>query len=90
MADDNCVAGTGVVIGTHKGDWIGVAPTGKQVMMRYSDFWRIEGDKLAENQVMIDHAGASSQLGVDPLAVKLQLQGFILGQRVTTEETHYG
>jgi len=71
FADDNWVAGTGVVTGTHQGDWFGVAPTGKQVEMRYSDFWRIEGDTLAENWVMIDHVGVFRQLGVDPLTVKL-------------------
>jgi len=71
LADDNCVAGTGVVIGTHKGVWFGVAPTGKQVEMRYSDFWRIANGKLAENWVMVDHVGVFRQLGVDPLTVKL-------------------
>ena len=71
FADDSWVAGTGVVTGTHQGEWFGIAPTGKPVEMRYSDFWRIEGDRLAENWVMIDHVGVFRQLGVDPSTVKM-------------------
>ena len=71
VADDGWVAGTGVVTGTHEGEWFGVAATGRQVEMRYSDFWRIEGDRLAENWVMIDHVGVFRQLGVDPKSVEL-------------------
>ncbi len=71
LADDRFVAATGVVTGTHQGDWFGIAPTGKHVEMRYSDFWRIENGRLAENWVMIDHVGVFGQLGVDPLAIRL-------------------
>lgn len=71
LADDNWVAATGVVTGTHQGDWFGVPPTGKPVEMRYSDFWRIDNGRLEENWVMIDHIEVFRQLGVDPLAVEL-------------------
>ncbi len=69
LADDNWVAGTGIVTGTHQGDWFNIPPTGRQMEMRYSDFWRIENGRLAENWVMIDHVGVLEQLGVDPLAI---------------------
>jgi len=67
LAVGNFVAGTGYVTGTHLGDWFGIPPTGKKIKLRYSDFWRIEGDKLAENWVMIDHIALLQQLGIDPI-----------------------
>ncbi len=70
LADDHWVAATGTVTGTHQGDWFNIRPTGKQMEMRYSDFWRIESGRLAENWVMIDHVDLLRQLGVDPLEIK--------------------
>lgn len=70
LADDNWVAATGIVTGTHLGDWFNIPPTGKRIEMRYSDFWRIENGRLEENWVMIDHLGVLRQLGVDPLAIR--------------------
>ncbi|MEM7029846.1 MAG: ester cyclase [Chloroflexota bacterium] len=70
LADDHFVAATGTVTGTHKGPWFNIPPTGKRIEMRYSDFWRIEDGRLAENWVMIDHVGVLEQLGVDPLTFK--------------------
>ena len=70
LADDNWVVGTGVVTGTHLGDWFNIPPTGKPMEMRYSDFWRIENGMLKENWVMIDHVGVLEQLGVDPLEIR--------------------
>lgn len=69
FADDSWVVGTGVVTGTHQGDWFNIPATGKQIEMRYSDFWRIENGELKENWVMIDHVGVLKQLGVDPLSI---------------------
>ena len=69
LADDNWVAATGTVTGTHQGTWFGIPATGKRVQMRYSDFWHIENGKLAENWVMIDHVGVLEQLGADPMSV---------------------
>lgn len=69
LADDQWVAATGIVTGTHLGDWFGVPASGRSVEMRYSGFWRIENGKLAENWVMIDHVGVFGQLGVDPMSI---------------------
>ena len=70
VADNNWVAATGTITGTHRGDWFNIPPTGRRVEMRYSDFWRIESGRLAENWVMIDHVDLLRQLGVDPLAIE--------------------
>ncbi|MDK1082417.1 MAG: ester cyclase, partial [Anaerolineae bacterium] len=72
VADENWVAGTGYVTGTHEGDWLGIPATGKPVKMQFSDFWLIRDGKLAENWVMIDHMGVFEQIGVDPMTGKLK------------------
>lgn len=53
---------------THSGGaWLGLAGTGRHVEMRVMDFWRAEGDRLAENWVMIDLLHLLEQLGINPL-----------------------
>jgi predicted ester cyclase len=52
--------------GTHLGGgWLGLAPTGRAVTMRVMDWWRREGDLLAENWVSIDIVHILNQLGLD-------------------------
>jgi len=51
---------------THTGDgWLGLPATGTSVTMRVMDFWRREGDRLAENWVLIDTVDLLNQIGVD-------------------------
>lgn len=53
---------------THSGDgWLGLAATNKRVTQRIMDFWRRDGDVLAENWVFIDMVNLLGQLGVDLL-----------------------
>ena len=47
--------------------WMGIAPSGKTVTMKSLDFWRIEGDKIRENWVLVDLLDVYNQLGVDVL-----------------------
>lgn len=71
LGDGNYVASTGwpSVRATHLGGgWLGIAPTGRKVGMRVMDFWRRDGDLLAENWVMIDILDLLNQMGVDVLA----------------------
>ena len=67
LAEGNyaCVTGWPSVTGTHKGDYLGTPATGREVGMRVMDFWRREGDLLAENWVLIDMPDLFLQLGVD-------------------------
>jgi predicted ester cyclase len=69
LAEGNyvCVTGWPSVIGTHRGDYLGLPATGRQVGMRVMDFWRRESDLLAENWVLIDMLDLFYQLGVDLL-----------------------
>lgn len=71
IAEGSLVASTGwpSIRATHAGDgWLGLPGTGRAVTMRVMDFWRAEGDRLAENWVMIDMIHLLRQLGVDLLA----------------------
>ena len=50
---------------THAGAFMGVAPTGKRVEIRYMDFWRVADGRIADNWVMVDFPHVLAQLGVD-------------------------
>ncbi|WP_076446419.1 ester cyclase [Roseivivax lentus] len=71
FADNAYVAVTGWpnMRQTITGDgWLGIAPAGQEVTLRSLDFWRIEGDRIRENWVLIDLLDLFRQLGVDVLA----------------------
>jgi len=48
--------------------WMGIAPAGREVLLRSLDFWRLEGDKIRENWVLVDLLDLYAQCGVDVLA----------------------
>ena len=50
---------------THSGEFMGVAPTGKRVEIRYMDFWKVVDGKIVDNWVMVDFPSVLRQLGVD-------------------------
>ena len=50
---------------THSGDFMGVAPSGKRVEIRYMDFWKVKDGKITDNWVMVDFPHVLAQLGVD-------------------------
>tara|TARA_B100000886_G_scaffold338005_1_gene299920 strand:- start:2964 stop:3470 length:507 start_codon:yes stop_codon:yes gene_type:complete len=49
----------------HTGEFMGIAPTGKKVEIRYMDFWKVSEGKIEDNWVMVDFPYVMSQLGVD-------------------------
>lgn len=51
---------------THSGVFMGIAPTGKKVEIRYMDFWKVEDGRITDNWVMVDFPHVMQQLGVDP------------------------
>ena len=53
---------------THMGAFLGTAASGKQIGMRVMDFWRRDGNLLAENWVLIDLPDLFLQFGVDLLS----------------------
>ncbi|MFH1623667.1 MAG: ester cyclase [Pseudomonadota bacterium] len=52
--------------GTHKGELMGIAPTGKQVTVPVICINRFAGDKIAEDWEIIDLFGMLQQLDVIP------------------------
>jgi predicted ester cyclase len=49
----------------HSGEFMGIAPTGKKVEIRYMDFWKVEHGKITDNYVMVDFPHVMAQLGKD-------------------------
>lgn len=52
--------------GTHRGPFLEVEPTGKDVEFEGMVIWRIEGGRLAERWAQIDRLGLLQRLGVLP------------------------
>ena len=52
--------------GTHKGDYMGIAPTGKQYTLTLIVISRIIDDKILECWMVSDLLGQLQQLGVIP------------------------
>jgi predicted ester cyclase len=48
--------------------FLGIAPSDREITMRSLDFWRVEGDLIRENWVLVDLLHIYAQLGVDVLA----------------------
>ena len=51
---------------THSGIFMGIAPTGKRLEIRYMDFWKVKDGQIIDNWVMVDFPHVMRQLGVDP------------------------
>jgi len=52
----------------HSGTFMGIAPTGKRVEIRYMDFWKVSEGKIEDNWVMVDFPHVLAQLGRDVFA----------------------
>ncbi|MFQ5933194.1 MAG: ester cyclase [Dehalococcoidia bacterium] len=66
VAEGNTVASRLTFRGTHKGEFMGVAPTNKQISFSVADFLRISGGKVVERWGVEDMAPLMQQLGVIP------------------------
>jgi predicted ester cyclase len=60
-----CYAGWPSIRATHTGPLFGLSPTGRKVDIRVMDWWRRDGDRLAENWILIDFPHLFQQLGID-------------------------
>ena len=52
--------------GTHRGDFMGMPPTGKSVKVKGVVIDRIVGGKMTESRILMDDMGLMQQLGVIP------------------------
>jgi predicted ester cyclase len=51
---------------THRGEYVGVPPTGKEVEFTGISVYRIEGDRIGESWTIEDELGLRRQLGAVP------------------------
>jgi steroid delta-isomerase-like uncharacterized protein len=65
-ADGNTVAVRGTMGGTHEGELLGIAPTGKRVAVQQTHWFRVADGKVAEHWAVRDDLGMMRQLGVMP------------------------
>lgn len=65
FAQGEWVAGFGYIEATHSGPFMGIAPTGKRVRIKYMDFWKVQGGRIVDNWVSVDYPYVLAQLGVD-------------------------
>jgi predicted ester cyclase len=66
IADGQTVALRGTMTGTHEGELMGIAPTGKRVAAQQSHWFRVEVGKLVEHWAVRDDLSMLHQLGVLP------------------------
>ncbi len=66
VAEGNMVAYREIFRGTHKGEFMGIAPTGKKVEMINTCIMKIVHGKLVEGWATIDEFHLMQQLGVVP------------------------
>lgn len=63
VAEGDYVFAWGVVEGTHKGDFLGVAPTGRKVIFNAPDLYRIADGKIVEEWAGDDVLAILTQIG---------------------------
>lgn len=68
IAEGDKVVGRVTARGTHEGEFMGIAPTGKPVSFTAIDVVRIAGGKIAERWSQADNLALLQQLGAVPAA----------------------
>jgi steroid delta-isomerase-like uncharacterized protein len=66
VAEGDKVVSRGTFSGTHKGEFMGIAPTGKQITVGLIEIVRIVAGKMVEHWNVVDNLGMMQQLGVVP------------------------
>ena len=70
FAEGNYVCETGwpnMRLTLSRDGWMGIAPAGREVLLRSLDFWRLEAGLIRENWVLVDLLDLYNQIGVDVL-----------------------
>ena len=65
LFDGEWAAAFGRQEAVHSGDFMGIPASGKKVVIRYMDFWKVVEGKIIDNWVMVDFPDVMRQLGVD-------------------------
>ena len=81
------MAAFGAQQASHTGEFMGIAPTGKRVEIRYMDFWKVKDGKIVDNWVMVDFPHVMRQLGVDSFNGQ-GWEAFDEGRKVPPKPSH--
>ena len=65
FSNGDLVADDVICTGTHRGEFMGVAPTGKRVRVELMDLSRISKNKVVEHWGLSDQLGLWQQLGIN-------------------------
>ena len=68
LVEGDRLAVRSTIRGTHKGDFMGIPASGKEVEVSNYDFVRFENDQAAEHWGTIDSAALMEQIGATPAA----------------------
>lgn len=66
IAEDDLVVLRWSLTGTHRGEFLGIPPTGKTFVFRGIDMYRIQDSKIAEHWNVVDMLGFCQQVGALP------------------------
>jgi steroid delta-isomerase-like uncharacterized protein len=66
VAEGGKVATRKTLHGVHRGEFMGVAPTGKHVAFDVTDILYVEGGKITDHWNVVDQLGLMRQLGAVP------------------------
>lgn len=67
VAEGGTVAARMTVRGTHRGELLGIPPTGRQVTIVAIELYRLAGGRIAEQWITMDTLGLLQQLGAIPV-----------------------
>jgi len=65
IAEGDLVASRAAWSGTHHGNWMGVEPTGKEIILTLIEVCRVEDGKIVEVWIEFDYLGWMQQLGME-------------------------
>jgi steroid delta-isomerase-like uncharacterized protein len=71
VAQDDLVATHWTATGTHRGEWLGIAPTDREVTWTGINIFRFECGQIVESWGSADHLGLLSQLGAIDIPVAM-------------------
>jgi predicted ester cyclase len=63
IADEETVVARKICAGTHRGDFMGLAPTGRPITFELTDILTLRHGFVAEHRVLFDEVGLRRQLG---------------------------
>ncbi len=83
IAEGDLVFGRGVITGTHKGDFMGVPATGKQIRWTGTRLFRLKDLQVMEGWINVDMMGMMQQMGVIPAPPAPDPSTFPVAKHVT-------